>query len=123
MASKRRKTMSLRNRRHFLKTTAAAALAAGCSVQPKPSTATGPKRSTSGGPNILVFLTDDHGQRLQQAYGNFEVRTANMPRIVTQRYLQQVKVKGGTFYEKGKTPTAALESIRSEANAGDGWDG
>lgn len=32
-------------------------------------------------PNILVFLTDDHGQWLQQAYGNSEVHTPNMSRI------------------------------------------
>jgi arylsulfatase A-like enzyme len=32
-------------------------------------------------PNILVFLTDDHGQWLQQAYGNSEVHTPNMTRI------------------------------------------
>jgi arylsulfatase A-like enzyme len=34
-------------------------------------------------PNILVFLTDDHGQWLQQAYGNSEVHTPNMTRIAT----------------------------------------
>jgi choline-sulfatase len=32
-------------------------------------------------PNILVFLTDDHGQWLQEAYGNSEVKTPNMSRI------------------------------------------
>ena len=32
-------------------------------------------------PNILVFLTDDQGQWLQEAYGNSEVRTPNMSRI------------------------------------------
>jgi arylsulfatase A-like enzyme len=32
-------------------------------------------------PNILVFFTDDHGQWLQQAYGNSEVKTPNMSRI------------------------------------------
>ncbi|HXE14927.1 MAG TPA: sulfatase-like hydrolase/transferase [Bryobacteraceae bacterium] len=37
--------------------------------------------SPSAKPNILVFLTDDHGQWLQQAYGNSEVRTPNMTRI------------------------------------------
>lgn len=34
-----------------------------------------------GRPNILVFLSDDHGQWLQQAYGNSEVRTPNMNRL------------------------------------------
>ena len=37
--------------------------------------------SNSKRPNLLVFLTDDHGQWLQQAYGNSEVRTPNMERI------------------------------------------
>lgn len=32
-------------------------------------------------PNVLVFLTDDQGQWLQQAYGNSEVHTPNMSRI------------------------------------------
>lgn len=34
-------------------------------------------------PNILIFFTDDHGQWLQQAYGNSEVRTPNMNRIAS----------------------------------------
>lgn len=38
------------------------------------------RRSTRR-PNILIFLTDDHGQWLQQAYGNSEVHTPNMSRI------------------------------------------
>ena len=33
------------------------------------------------GPNILVFLTDDHGQWLQGAYGNSEVKTPNFDRL------------------------------------------
>ncbi len=32
-------------------------------------------------PNILVFLSDDHAQWLQEAYGNSEVLTPNMSRI------------------------------------------
>jgi len=32
-------------------------------------------------PNILVFLSDDHAQWLQKAYGNSEVLTPNMARI------------------------------------------
>jgi choline-sulfatase len=39
--------------------------------------------SSGGRPNILVFLTDDHGQWLQQAYGNTEVRTPNLNRIAS----------------------------------------
>jgi len=37
--------------------------------------------STRKRPNILVFLTDDHAQWLQQAYGNSEVQTPNLNRI------------------------------------------
>jgi arylsulfatase A-like enzyme len=40
---------------------------------------TGP--SAAPRPNILVFLSDDHGQWLQQAYGNSEVQTPNLNRI------------------------------------------
>jgi len=32
-------------------------------------------------PNILVFLTDDHGQWAQHAYGNAELKTPNMDRL------------------------------------------
>jgi len=32
-------------------------------------------------PNILVFLTDDHGQWAQHAYGNSELHTPNMDRL------------------------------------------
>lgn len=35
-------------------------------------------RKSRAQPNILVFLTDDHGQWLQQAYGNTEVHTPNL---------------------------------------------
>jgi arylsulfatase A-like enzyme len=34
-------------------------------------------------PNILVFLSDDHGQWLQEAYGNSEVRTPNLARLAS----------------------------------------
>lgn len=40
-----------------------------------------PGKNTTRRPNILVFLTDDHAQWLQQAYGNSEVLTPNMSRI------------------------------------------
>lgn len=39
------------------------------------------KPSVAKRPNILVFLSDDHAQWLQQAYGNSEVLTPNMERI------------------------------------------
>ncbi|MFT8923114.1 sulfatase-like hydrolase/transferase [Acetobacter sp.] len=35
-------------------------------------------------PNILVFLSDDHGRWLQQAYGNSEVKTPTMQRLAQQ---------------------------------------
>jgi arylsulfatase A-like enzyme len=37
--------------------------------------------NTPTSPNILVFLTDDHAQWLQESYGNSEVKTPNMERI------------------------------------------
>lgn len=40
-------------------------------------------------PNILVFLTDDHGQWLQQSYGNSEVHTPNMSRIAQRGVLMK----------------------------------
>jgi arylsulfatase A-like enzyme len=39
------------------------------------------KTASTKRPNILVFLSDDHAQWLQQAYGNSEVHTPNMDRI------------------------------------------
>ncbi len=72
------------HRREFLKVTAAAALAAGCSAQPR-DTSVGSvrpgKKTASGGPNILVFLTDDHGQWAQPAYGNSEIHAPNLDRL------------------------------------------
>jgi arylsulfatase A-like enzyme len=35
-------------------------------------------------PNILVFLTDDHGQWAQHAYGNSELITPNLDRLARQ---------------------------------------
>lgn len=35
-------------------------------------------------PNILVFLTDDHGQWAQHAYGNSELQTPNLDRLAAQ---------------------------------------
>ena len=67
-------------RRDILKLlgTAAAAPASGISAASHTRFASG---SVNARPNILVFLTDDHGQWLQQAYGNSEVQTPNMSRI------------------------------------------
>lgn len=68
------------NRRNVLKLigTGGASLSSGMSG----AIPNAPAQKASGAkPNILVFLTDDHGQWLQQAYGNSEVRTPNMNRI------------------------------------------
>lgn len=35
-------------------------------------------------PNLLVFLTDDHGQWAQHAYGNSELQTPNLDRLARQ---------------------------------------
>ena len=65
------------NRRDFLKLSGAAGIAL----------ATGPQAHAAGQaaspsrPNILVFLTDDHGQWAQHAYGNSELKTPNMDRL------------------------------------------
>lgn len=58
---------------------AASAVLGTCGVTAETSTSR--RTSRTKRPNILVFLTDDHGQWLQQAYGNSEVRTANMSRV------------------------------------------
>jgi choline-sulfatase len=66
-------------RREFLKISGAlgAGLAAWPALSPLPARA----RSKSLRPNILIFLTDDHGQWAQHAYGNSELRTPNMDRL------------------------------------------
>jgi arylsulfatase A-like enzyme len=66
-------------RRDFLKLSGAvgAGLAAWPWTPSSAATATAaPKR-----PNILVFLTDDHGQWAQHAYGNSELKTPNLDRL------------------------------------------
>ncbi|MDE1178145.1 MAG: sulfatase-like hydrolase/transferase [Edaphobacter sp.] len=55
---------------------ASAAVTVPANAQKAASNPTSRKR-----PNILVFLTDDHGQWLQEAYGNSEVHTPNMSRL------------------------------------------
>ena len=65
------------NRRDFLKLSGAAgvALAAG------PQALAAGKAASPVRPNILVFLTDDHGQWAQHAYGNSELKTPHMDRL------------------------------------------
>ncbi len=80
--------MQRTRRREFLKVGSAAALSAaalssGCSPGSK-SAGFAPKargQSAAGAPNILVFLTDDHGQWAQPAYGNREIHAPNLDRL------------------------------------------
>ncbi|WP_222597544.1 sulfatase-like hydrolase/transferase [Edaphobacter albus] len=69
-------------RRQFLKSLSATAALSVTTTENAAALPAQTKRSASASrPNILVFLTDDHGQWLQQSYGNSEVRTPNMSRI------------------------------------------
>ncbi len=65
-------------RREFIRLSAAAG--AGVVAWPLSSRAT-ESETKSVRPNILVFLTDDHGQWAQHAYGNSELLTPNMDRL------------------------------------------
>ncbi|HVB29660.1 MAG TPA: arylsulfatase, partial [Terriglobia bacterium] len=56
------------------------AMGAGLASWPLSRTAAQPAAKPSR-PNILVFLTDDHGQWAQHAYGNSELLTPNMNRL------------------------------------------
>ena len=71
-------------RRDVLKTmgavAASSALGRGTAMADRAAAADEPPRRR---PNILVFLTDDHGQWLQQAYGNSEVHTPNINRLLS----------------------------------------
>jgi arylsulfatase A-like enzyme len=67
-------------RRDLLKLMGTAAVCSSSSAQGKRPRSE-PAQASGKRPNILVFLTDDHGQWLQEAYGNSEVRTPNMNRI------------------------------------------
>ena len=69
------------NRRDFLKLSGAAGIALATGPQ---ALAAGPAAFPAASPtrpNILVFLTDDHGQWAQHAYGNSELKTPNMDRL------------------------------------------
>lgn len=69
-------------RREFVKLTGT--LGAGLAVGPLAFPATASPRADSAitpRPNILVFLTDDHGQWAQHAYGNSELVTPNLDRL------------------------------------------
>jgi len=65
-------------RRKFLKLSGAAGVALALPfTQRSPAQSTGRPRR----PNILVFLTDDHGQWAQYGYGNSELVTPNLDRL------------------------------------------
>ena len=76
-----RENMRKYPRREFLKMSGAAGatVAAWPLVQNAFAQASGP--TPPGRPNILVFLTDDHGQWAQHGYGNSELLTPNMDRL------------------------------------------
>ena len=61
----------------FLKVTAATALAAGCSAQPRGAGGAGTAGRGFERAEYPVFLTDDHGQSAQPAYGNSEIHAPN----------------------------------------------
>lgn len=70
-------------RRTLLKSLGAIAASSAFTTCEASSRNTPPEDQYASKPNILVFLTDDHGQWLQQAYGNSEVRTPNMSRLAS----------------------------------------
>ena len=65
-------------RRGFLKAAGLAAATSALAIDKVLGDAVRPNESR---PNILVFLTDDHGQWLQGAYGNSEVKTPTFDRL------------------------------------------
>lgn len=69
-------------RREFIKLSGA--VGAELVTRPLARAATSKGAGQSSCPNILVFFTDDHGQWAQHAYGNSELQTPNMDRLVAQ---------------------------------------
>ncbi|MEI6243654.1 MAG: sulfatase-like hydrolase/transferase [Acidobacteriota bacterium] len=84
-------------RRDFLK--GAASLAVTSALPSRASAAQAAPRR----PNILVFLTDDHGQWLQGAYGNSEVRTPHLDRLA----------RRGVRMTNATTPTPVCSPARA----------
>ena len=66
-------------RRDFLKVSGT--LGAGMAAWPAVRSLSTGAGKPSARPNILVFLTDDHGQWAQHAYGDSELRTPNLDRL------------------------------------------
>ncbi len=63
-------------RREFIKLTGA-----GLAAWPLVKATAAETSAKTQRPNILVFLTDDHGQWAQHCYGNSELRTPNLDRL------------------------------------------
>ena len=68
-------------RRNLLKALGTVAVPSAFSTRAASSASVSRRLAPPNRPNILVFFTDDHGQWLQQAYGNSEILTPNMNRI------------------------------------------
>ena len=71
--------MSKIQRREFIKLSGAAG--AGLATSPLAQAASVHGSTVASRPNIVIFLTDDHGQWAQHAYGNSELKTPNMDRL------------------------------------------
>jgi choline-sulfatase len=71
--------MSAMDRREFLKISGA--LGAAAAVGPLARLAAAADAAHASRPNILVFLTDDHGQWAQHAYGNAELKTPHLDQL------------------------------------------
>lgn len=67
------------NRRDLMKAMGAGASAA--AIQSGKLSAADSTSSPPRKPNIVLFVTDDHGQWLQEAYGNSEVHTPNLMKL------------------------------------------
>src|SRR2546430_8361241 len=67
------------DRREFLKLSGA--LGAAAAVGPLARLAAAADAAPPTRPNILVFLTDDHGQWAQHAYGNAELKTPHLDQL------------------------------------------
>ncbi len=69
-------------RREFIKLSGA--VGAGLAAWPLGTASAATSAAKPPPPNIMVFLTDDHGQWAQHGYGNSELVTPNLDRLVAQ---------------------------------------
>lgn len=93
--------MSKVPRREFIKLSGAAG--AGLAAWPLVDAAAARSLGKPTRPNILVFLTDDHGQWAQHAYGNSELLTPNMNQLA----------KRGTRMMQAFTPCPVCSPARA----------